>query len=122
MPHVVLIGQLDIPDVFRTLEDIMNREDGRILKTGSRYIAADEKSIILEATVIEPGFKPLNFFALVGRRDDGIVVRIHPTTDPEKTDGVKMLLALIAKQIMAGFPGTEVGKTNLQDYLEDLDG
>jgi len=122
MPHVVLTGQLDVPKVFQALEDIMHREDGQILKTGSRYLAADNNSIILEATVIEAGSKPVNFFALVGGRDDGLVVRIHPTTDPEKTDGVKKLLAVIAKQIMGHFPDAAIGKTNLQDFLEALDG
>ena len=116
MPHVVLIGDLDAGRVFESLENIFRKDDRGILKTGARYFDSEKKSIIIEATAIENG-PPKNFFVLVSWRNDGLVVRLHPSLDVEKTDGVKMTLALVAKHIMATFPGTSVGKTNLQDYL-----
>jgi len=116
MPHVVLTGELDIDAVFGKLEKVFLKDEKGILKTGASYLESEKKAIIIEATVIENG-PPKNFFVLISQREDGLVVRLHPSLDVEKTDGVKMTLALVAKQVMAAFPGTAVGKTNLQDFL-----
>jgi len=40
-------------------------------------------------------------------------------TDPEKTGGVKTIMAKIAKQIKDGDKNITYGKTNLQDFLID---
>jgi hypothetical protein len=116
MPHVVLTGELEIGAVFRKMEKIFHKDENGILKTGDRYLESEGKSIIIEATAIENG-PPRSFFILVSKRDDGMVVRLHPALDVEKTDGVKRALALVAKQVMAAFPGASIGKTNLQEFL-----
>ncbi len=116
MPHVVLTGELDVEQVFRKLANVFNKDDRGILKTGSSYLESEGKAFIIEATAIENG-PPRNFLVLVSKRDDGMVVRLHPSLDVEKTEGVKKVLALIANQIVASFPGTGIGKTNLQDFF-----
>lgn len=70
----------------------------------------------MEATAIESG-SPRNFFILVTKRDDGMVIRPHPSLDVEKTEGGERVLALVAKQVISAFLGTGVGKTNLQGLL-----
>ncbi len=57
------------------------------------------------------------FLALISERDDGVVVRLYPLMEIEKTDGVKKVLTELAKQVMQSFPDVHVGETNLQDYL-----
>jgi hypothetical protein len=41
-----------------------------------------------------------------------------PATDPEKTIGVKRVMALVAKQLHEATGGSRFGKTNLQESLQ----
>jgi len=43
--------------------------------------------------------KTQSFYIVVMKRENKITVRLDPITDPEKTDGVKIALALMAKRI-----------------------
>ena len=116
MPHVVLNGEVRLKDVFDKIKPLIRRNEHSILRTLKKYIDDEEKSILTEALVIEKG-KKTGFLALLSSRDDGIVVRIYPGSSVEKTDGVKRLLAEIAKNLLETFPNLKVGKTNLQDFL-----
>ncbi|NIV44536.1 hypothetical protein GWN49_06640 [Candidatus Bathyarchaeota archaeon] len=116
MPHVVLNGDVRLRDVFDRLKPVTRREENLILRTLKKYIDDEEQSILTEALVIEKGNKAA-FLALLSRREDGFVVRIYPGSSVEKTDGVKRVLAEIAKQLLDTFPDLKVGKTNLQDFL-----
>lgn len=117
MPHVVLNGDVAMKDLFDEMEPVFQKKENGILKTTASYFGKDKKSVLVESLAIESG-KSTAFLALVGQRDDGIVVRLHPILDVEKTDGVKQLLAEIAKQLMGKFPQLSLGKTNLNEFLE----
>jgi hypothetical protein len=81
------------------------------------YMSRDKTSIIIESLSIEGGVKR-SFFAMIGRRDDGVVVRIYQGSEIEKTTGVKSILSEIAKQLLAAFPQLTIGETNLSAYLK----
>jgi hypothetical protein len=117
MPHVVLNGKVNIDEIFNKFKVFLIRNDTSIIKTENFYISRDNKSMIIESLVIENGVKTF-FFAMIGHRDDGIVVRIYPRIEVEKTIGVKMILSEIAKQIISIFPDLQIGETNLLDYLK----
>lgn len=55
-------------------------------------------------------------------RKDKITIRLDPTTYPEKTDGVKIALALVAKRIqeIEKAHNLYVSKTNIQEFLDRL--
>ena len=56
---------------------------------------------------------------MINNREDGVVIRIYPVYDNfEKTEGVKKILAELAKQIMGKINGISIGKTNLIEFLE----
>jgi hypothetical protein len=55
---------------------------------------------------------------MISRRNDGVVVRIYPGTEVEKTSGVKSILSEIAKQLLTVFPQLIIGETNLSEYLK----
>ncbi len=116
MPHVVLNGPITLKEVFNNLAPLALRDEEIILRTLKKYIDAEEESILVEALTIEKGIKT-NFIALLKGREDGLVIRIHPYSKVEKTDGVKKILAEIAKQLLETFTILKVGKTNLQDFL-----
>jgi CHASE3 domain sensor protein len=46
-----------------------------------------------------------------------LTVRLLPLTDPEKTDGVKTIMATIANQIKETNENITYGKNNLEDFL-----
>ena len=116
IPHVVVEGDLEIEGIFQKLDQIFIKEDGLIIRTTNSFLSKDKTIFLLETLVIDKGSK-IQFFAMVNQREDGIVVRIYPGTDIEKTDGVKRSLAEIGKQILNKFDGSKVGKTNLTDFL-----
>jgi hypothetical protein len=55
---------------------------------------------------------------MIGRRDDGVVVRIYQGSEVEKTVGTKSILSEIAKQLLAAFPQLTIGETNLSEYFK----
>ena len=118
MPHVVLTGEVDAKLIFDHLEKIFKKTDEEILRTSNHYLDKDNKIILVESLAIEKN-KKTSFLAMINNREDGEVVRIYPVYDVfEKTEGVKKILAELAKQIMEKIDGVKIGKTNLLEYLE----
>jgi hypothetical protein len=58
----------------------------------------------------------------VMNKEDKTTIRLDPITDPEKTDGVKIALALMAKRIqeMEEAHNLYVSKTNIQEFIDKL--
>ena len=53
------------------------------------------------------------------KSNNQITIRLDPLTDPKnKTDAVKISLAKIAKQYKKLDPTISIGKTNLEQYLQ----
>jgi len=116
MPHVVLTGTTKIVEVFQQLSPIMLRYEKTLLKTSDKYINFNKNSILVEALAIEDGNK-ISFLVLIGKREDGLVVRIYPEFAIEKSKGVKRILAGMAKQLLERFSELKIGKTNIQELL-----
>ncbi|UCH89991.1 MAG: hypothetical protein JSV49_04945 [Thermoplasmata archaeon] len=112
----MLLGHINIETIFNELKPLFKKEGETILKTSKRYIESDNSSILVESMAIEGGNKT-DFLTLIGKRDDGIVIRISPLKEVEKTNGLKRILAETAKQIMSNHPEYTVGKTNLNEWL-----
>ncbi|MDW5562643.1 MAG: hypothetical protein SA339_05390 [Methanomassiliicoccus sp.] len=116
MPHVVLTGVVALEDIFQELKPLLIKNDKDILRTMDVYLGRGNNSILIESLAIEGGRKA-TFLTLITSRDDGIVVRLYPKFEVEKTEGVKRILAEQAKQLLWTFPGLKVGETNLAQYL-----
>lgn len=117
MPHVVLNGNVNLEDIFNKFKGVLIRDEQGILKTDNLYISRDKTAILIESLAIEKGVKN-NFLALISRRNDGVVVRIYPGIEVEKTSGIKTILSEISKQLLDAFPQLAIGETNLLEYLE----
>lgn len=117
MPHVVLNGEVSAENIFDNLNPLFIRNKALILKTSNTYIDQEKKAILIESLAIENKNKT-DFLAMISEREDGVVVRIYPGSKVEKTDGVKRILAEIAKQLLDMFPELKVGKTNISDLLK----
>jgi hypothetical protein len=116
MPHVVLNGRTNIEAIFRELKPLFVRDGNTILKTSDIYLERGKNAIMIESLVIEPE-KKTSFLAMITGRPDGVVIRLYPKVEVEKTDNVKRTLAEIAKQLLQSFPDFKSGETNLSDYL-----
>ena len=117
MPHVVLNGKVAIENIFKELKPLMIRNQNSILKTTDVYLEREKNVILIDSLAIEADKKTV-FLAMISGRDDGVVVRLYPKIDFEKTEGVKKILAELAKQLIATFPDLTVGETNLGNYLK----
>jgi uncharacterized protein YlaN (UPF0358 family) len=116
LPHVVLNGEVEIENIFRNIEPLFIKNENEILKIIKIYMDQLKKSILFESLAIEKG-KKTQFFGMLSKREDGLVVRIYPGFEIEKTDGVKRILAEIAKNLIEKFPRLKIGETNLSDFL-----
>jgi hypothetical protein len=116
LPHVVLNGEIQFSQVFQSLNPSIIKHGDVILKTSKKYMDGEGKSFLVEALAIEQ-HSQTSFLVLIGKREDGLVVRIYPGSNVEKTDGVKRILAEIAKQLVNSFPSLKLGKTNLQEFI-----
>lgn len=117
MPHVVLNGKVAIENIFKELKPLMIRNQNSILKTTDVYLEREKNVILIDSLAIDVDKKTV-FLAMISGRDDGVVVRLYPKIDVEKTEGVKKILAELAKQLIATFPELKVGETNLDNYLK----
>jgi hypothetical protein len=118
MPHIVLENTSAVKDTFNAITPFTEKIEKGMLKVIDKFINSTEQVALIEALAIENG-KNQNFFIQISRKETSLTVRLLPMTDPEKTGGVKTIMAKIAKQIKDGDKNITYGKTNLQDFLID---
>jgi hypothetical protein len=116
MPHIVLEGPVDLRKFYTHYRPSALQTEGEILKLQNIFISQGNNMVLIEAVAVEGG-PPNRFFVQAGTKGSKTTVRIYPGTDPEKTHGVKKLLALAAKQLKDQNPEIRYGTTNLKDFL-----
>ena len=116
VPHVMLVGMVDMEEVFRRLRPVFVKSERGIFKATDSYIDRGRRNILIDALSIEAG-EQTRFLVMVSQHEDGLDVRLWPGLEVEKSDGVKRVLAETAKQLMENFPGLVVGETNLKRFL-----
>jgi len=93
------------------------RNENSLLKTTDVYLEREKNVALIDSLAIDAD-KKVVFIAMISGRDDGVVVRLYPKINVEKTEGVKKILVELAKQMMATFPELRIGETNLENYLK----
>ncbi|CAA6823230.1 MAG: Unknown protein [uncultured Sulfurovum sp.] len=116
MPHIVLENINDTKEAYEAVSPFAQKTDGGILKVMDKYINAKAQSVLVESLAIENGVNQ-NFFVQLSPKKNSLTVRLLPLTDPEKTKGVKTIMAHIAKQIKDTDDKITYGKNNLEDFL-----
>jgi len=117
MPHVVIEEAPDRGITCHNIKVSVERNGSEILKVVDVYMNRSGHTAIIDCVVVEEG-RSQTFFVQLSQKDRQITVRLLPATDPEKTIGVKRVMALIAKQIHEAAIGSRFGKTNLEEFLE----
>lgn len=116
MPHIVLENINSTQNAYESITPFSERIDGGILKVSDKYINSSKQSALIESIAVEAG-KNQTFFIQLTEKKTSLTVRLLPLTDPEKTPGVKTIMARIAKQIKDSDSSIFYGKTNLDEYL-----
>ena len=123
MPHIVLSGaNISLSEIFAHVQKILFKDpkSNIIVRIENCFINQPGDIILVRAVAVDQ--KPQSFYVMVMNKQDKITIRLDPTTDPEKTDGVKIALALIAKRIqeIGKARNLYVSKTNIQEYITKL--
>jgi hypothetical protein len=115
VPHVIVEGVVTLAGLQRDHVPFTLREAGRVVKVDRFYLDAHGRAALLETLVVDGGHTQ-KFFIQLGAREDGVMVRLEPMTDPEKSPAVKRALALVAWRIRAACDG-RFGGTNITEFL-----
>ncbi|HEY4187254.1 MAG TPA: hypothetical protein VGP07_19415 [Polyangia bacterium] len=121
MPHVVIEEVVDLAAACQHLGPSSTRAGADILKVNDVYLNLSGRTALVDCLAIEAG-RSQSFFVQLAQKDRQTTVRLLPATDPEKTPGVKRLMAMLARQVRALVPGSRFGKTNLQPFLDEIAG
>lgn len=116
MPHIVLENISSVKSAYEAIIPFSEKIEAGILKVSDKYINAAGQIALVEAIAVENG-ENQTFFIQLSQKTSSLTIRLLPMTDPEKTGGVKMIMARIAKQIKDMDSNITYGKTNLQDFL-----
>ena len=117
MPHVELLGQVDMEEVFRRLKPVFVKTDRGILKATDAFMDRGRRNILVDSLAIEGG-EQARFMMMLSLREEGLEVCLWPGLEVGVTDGVRTVLAETAKQLLDTFPELEVGETDLERYLD----
>jgi hypothetical protein len=113
MPHAVIAGECDLAAFARAWTPLVVRRGGDLLRADQAYLEQGGRALLLEALCVEAGRKQ-PFYVKLSAHDRGTTtVRIDPMTHPERSEGVRALVAEIAARLIAATPGARIEKTNL---------
>lgn len=118
MPHVIIEGPIDVSAIADRFTPINKTGAEPIVKVSTCLISRQEKRLLLECLVVERRL-PKKFYLRIDQREAGVKISLDPLTDPEKTDGVKTAIALVARQVRDMEQDNRYGNTNLQDFLTE---
>ena len=114
MPHVVFNERLNLESFSTQFHEVIQKEPF-LIKLMDVFLDREKRTALIPAVVIDKIHQ--QFLIELSTRKDKTTVRLYPNTDPEKTDGVKMALGLVAKIIQESNPEYKITKTNIDEFL-----
>ncbi len=117
MPHVVLLGQVEMEEVFRRFKPVFVKTERGIVKATDSYIDRGGRCMLVDSLAIEGG-EQARFMMEISQQEDGLLIGLWSGLEVESTGGVKIVLAETAKQILEAFPDLVVGETDIPSYLD----
>ncbi len=115
MPHVIRAGTVDLEAAWRGLSVGPWRWGHVVARVESTYLARNAVALLVAGVVVEYG-RPLHPIVLVSVGREGTAFHLWSPVPVERTDGVKRLLAQVARE-MEAFGAGEVLTTNIPDLL-----
>ena len=113
MPHVVIDGEVDLRAYAERFVHLQITKTRDVLKTEGLYVERSGRALLIHALAVEAG-RTQTFYVRISAQDRGSVsVRIDPLSKPERSEGVKRIVAEIGADLLAHSPGAKVRTTNL---------
>ena len=116
MPHILIEGPCTAATYFSEFQPVTRQDHNCVMKTQDCYISHNHKEALVDVVVVE-NRRPQAFYVSLLQRDEGVLVRLLPSTSPEKTDGVKHMLVFIGSQVKQQHPDCRYGATNLPAFI-----
>jgi hypothetical protein len=114
VPHAVIRGDVDLAAFVRAWTPLVVQRGGDVLRADQAYLESGGRALLIDSLCIEAGRKQ-PFYVKISLHDRGsATVRIDPLTHPERSAGVRALVAEVAARLLAATPGATVEKTNLE--------
>lgn len=113
MPHAVLTGRVDLEAAWRGLPSGPWRWDRAVARVEGCFLARASHSLLVATVVVEFG-RPLHAVVLVSHHGGDTVVHLWPVVPVERTNGVKRVVAQVAREL-GSFGCGPVVTTNLGD-------
>ena len=114
MPHVVFDKKIDLEEFSKQFEPIMNKKSG-IIKLMDVFVAKNKNIALIPALVIDDLHQ--DFLIELDAKDSTTTLRLFTMTDPEKTNGVKTALGLVACFVLYIYPHARIVRTNIDQFI-----
>jgi len=116
MPHIVIEGPLSLEDIWMAYQPLEHQEANTRFKTEGCFLSHDKEELLIPSLVVEQGIAR-KFYVKMHQHEESLTIKLDPMTDPEKTDGIRRLLALFAERLLAAEPEAHITKTNIEEFL-----
>ncbi len=117
MPHVVFDKKIDLFNLSKNFIPIFQKTP-ILIKISSIFVEQNGHSALLPTIVIDKSHQ--EFLIEISTTELKTTIRLYPGTDPEKTDGVKISMALMSKFLIKIFPDVKIIRSNIYEFLEDV--
>lgn len=118
MPHVILAGPVTPEDIHLAFAPVeVLAPGGVVLKGVECFLNGDRSMALVRALVVERGFHKQFFVRLRQSAPGELTISIEPVGAPERSDGVKRLLGIMARTILESEPAMTLLRTNIEDHL-----
>jgi len=114
LPHIVFNNKIDLESFSKKFVPIFQKIP-ILIRVSTVFVDKNKVKALLPAVSISDVNQ--QFLIEISTQKSKTTIKLYSGTDPEKTDGVKMSMALLAEQIMHHYSKFKVTKTNLEDYL-----
>ena len=114
MPHVVFDKKIDLELFSKNFQEKIIKKSF-LIKVSDVFLDRKKRVALIPTVVIDKLHQ--QFFIEISTRQDKTTIRLFPGTDPEKTDGVKISLGLVAKIVQETNPNHRITRTNIGEFL-----
>ena len=114
MPHVVFDKKIDLSDYSKKFFPIFQKKP-LLIRISTIFIDKENLTALLPTVVISDIHQ--QYLIEISTTQSKTTIRLCPLTDPVKTYGVKLSIALLANNIMKTYSDFQIQKSNLSKYL-----
>ena len=118
MPHVILSSKRSIEDLWHGHAPFSIVESPNRYKAEEAYLSALKDLMLVRCMTIERGFTK-TFYVRVLQKEGGVNVGLDLLSPPDKSDGVKRIIGLVAWHLLQSEPGAEIVVTNIREFTAE---